>query len=233
MEFLHYLLENSSAPLWSALILGLMTAISPCPLATNMTAIGFISRDIEHKNLIFLNGIIYTLGRAFSYTALGFIIYFGASRFHVAQVFQGWGERFIGYILIIIGAFMLDLIKIKFPVFSSLKDKIGNNMDKSYWKTFLLGVVFALAFCPYSGALYFGLLIPLTITSASGLYLLVLFAFATGLPVIFTAWLLAYSVARIGNFYNKLNSFEKWFRRAVAILFILTGFYYLAVYYIK
>ncbi|MDP4275966.1 MAG: sulfite exporter TauE/SafE family protein, partial [Bacteroidota bacterium] len=101
------------------------------------------------------------------------------------------------------------------------------------WKAFLLGVVFALAFCPYSGALYFGLLIPLTITSASGLYLPVLFAFATGLPVIFTAWLLAYSVASIGNFYNKLKSFEKWFRLVVAVLFIFTGFYYLAVYYIK
>lgn len=233
MEFLHHLLENSSAPIWSALILGLMTALSPCPLATNITAIGFISKDIEHKNLIFLNGIMYTLGRAFSYTSLGLIIYFGASRFHVAQVFQGWGERFMGYILIVIGAFMLDLIKIKFPVFSRLKDKIGNNKGKGFGKAFLLGVAFALAFCPYSGALYFGLLIPLTITSTSGLYLPVLFALATGLPVIFTAWLLAYSIASIGNFYNKLKSFEKWFRRIVAILFIFAGVYYLTVYFIK
>src|ERR1035437_4991347 len=108
MEYLHHLLENSSSPIWPAFVLGLMTAISPCPLATNITAIGFISKDIHQKNRIFLSGLIYTLGRAFSYTSLGFILYFGASRFHVAQIFQIWGERLIGFILMGIGVLMLD-----------------------------------------------------------------------------------------------------------------------------
>jgi len=233
MEYLHHLLENSSAPFWSALILGLMTAISPCPLATNITAIGFISKDIKHKGRIFLSGILYTLGRAFSYTTIGLILYFGASRFHVAQVFQGWGERLIGFLLIIIGIFMLDFITIRFPGFSNLTDKIGNNSKGSLWGAFLLGVVFALAFCPYSGVLYFGMLIPMTIAHASGLYLPVVFAAATGLPVLIIAWILAYSVAGIGNFYHKVKTFETWFRRVVAILFILTGAYYLAIFYIK
>src|SRR4030042_5879826 len=99
MEYLHHLLESSSMPFWSAFILGLMTAISPCPLATNITAIGYISKDVENKRRIFLSGLLYTLGRAFSYTTLGIIFYFGASRFHVAQIFQGWGERLIGFLL--------------------------------------------------------------------------------------------------------------------------------------
>jgi cytochrome c-type biogenesis protein len=231
MEYLHHLLESTSAPFWSALILGLMTAISPCPLATNITAIGFISRDIEHKSRIFLSGILYTSGKAFSYTALGVILYLGVSRFQIAQIFQGWGERLIGYILILIGILMFDLIRIKFHGFSGLTDKIGKKGKGSIWGAFLLGTVFALAFCPYSGVLYFGMLMPLTVASTSGLYLPMVFAVATGLPVLIIAWLLAYSVAGIGSFYNKVKTVEIWFRRLVAVVFTGTGIYYLAIYY--
>ncbi|HEX2933816.1 MAG TPA: aromatic aminobenezylarsenical efflux permease ArsG family transporter [Bacteroidales bacterium] len=233
MEYLHQLLEGSSTPFWSALILGLMTAISPCPMATNITAIGFISKNIENKERIFLSGLLYTLGRAFSYTSLGLILYFGASRFQVAQIFQGWGERVIGFLLILIGVIMLDVIKIKFPAFSAITDKIGAKEKGSYWGAFLLGLVFALAFCPYSGVLYFGMLIPMSVSSASGLYLPLFFAIATGLPVIIIAWILAYSVASIGNFYQRIKVFETWFRRIVAGLFILVGIYYLIIYYLK
>ena len=233
MEYLHHLLESTSTPIWTAFILGLMTAISPCPLATNITAIGFISKDIHQKNRIFLNGLIYTLGRAFSYTILGFILYFGASRFHVAQIFQIWGERLIGFILIGIGILMLDIIRIKFPGFTRLSEKIRKNGKNSLWGAFLLGLVFALAFCPYSGVLYFGILIPMTISSVSGLYLPIVFSIATGLPVLIIAWILAYSLAGIGIFYNRIKSFETWFRRIVAILFIIVGLYYVFIFYFK
>ena len=233
MEYLHQLLESSSTPFWSALILGLMTAISPCPLATNITAIGFISKDIVNKRRIFISGLMYTLGRALSYTSLGLILYLGASRFHIAQIFQGWGERLIGILLIIIGVLMLDVVKINFPTFSRITAKIGNKSKGSYWGAFLLGIVFALAFCPYSGALYFGMLIPMTVANVSGLYLPLIFAIATGLPVIMIAWILAYSVASIGNFYQKVKLFETWFRRVVAGLFIIVGFYYLFIFYFK
>ncbi len=222
MEYLQHLLESSTAPFWTAIILGLMTAISPCPLATNITAIGFISKDIENKRKIFINGLLYTLGRAVSYTSLGIALYFGASKFHVARFFQIYGERILGPLLIIIGILMLDIIKIKFPAFSKLSDKFSSNAKKgSGWGVLMLGIIFALAFCPYSGVLYFGMLIPMSITSPSGLYLLFIFAIATGLPVIIISWLLAYSVSSIGGFYNKLKIFEKWFRIIIAVLFIL------------
>lgn len=122
---------------------------------------------------------------------------------------------------------MLDVLKIKFPSFTGLTEKIGNEGKGSYWSTLLLGVVFALAFCPYSGVLYFAMLIPLTVSSASGLYLPVVFALATGLPVIIFAWLLAYSVGSVGRLYNHIKIFELWFRRVVAVLFIGVGIYYL------
>ncbi len=231
MEILRSILENTQYSFVTALILGLMTAISPCPLATNISAIGFISRDIENRKRVFVNGLVYTLGRAISYTVLALLIYFGASKMNVSMLFQGWGEKLLGPLLIIIGLFMLDVIKIKFPGLSGLTDKIGEKGKGSYWSTLLLGMVFALAFCPYSGVIYFAMLIPITIASASGLYLPVIFAIATGLPVIIFAWLLAFAVGNVGKLYNHIKAFEIWFRRVIAVLFIGTGLYYIALFF--
>ncbi len=232
MQYLQTILENSQYAALTAFILGLMTAISPCPLATNISAIGFISRDLENRRRVFIKGLVYTLGRAISYTGLGVILFFGASKMHVTMLFQGWGEKLLGPLLIIIGLLMLDFIKIKFPGFSGLTERMGEHSKRSYWGTLLLGMVFAMAFCPYSGVLYFAMLIPMTITSISGLYLPLVFAIATGLPVIIFAWLLAYAVGNVGKLYNQIKTFELWFRRVVAVLFILVGIYYIAVFFI-
>ena len=226
-EFFTGLLENSSTPWISALALGLMTAISPCPLATNITAVGFISKDIENRNRVFINGLLYTLGRAITYIAIALIIYLGADQLKFSGFFQRYGEKFLGPLLIIIGLFMLDVIKIKFPGMSGLSTKMQNRTKWGYMDAVLLGMVFALAFCPYSGVLYFGMLIPMTVSSTSGLYLPVVFAIATGLPVIIFAWVLAYSVACIGGLSNKVKAFEIWFRRIIAVLFIVVGIYYI------
>ncbi|MDO9633652.1 MAG: aromatic aminobenezylarsenical efflux permease ArsG family transporter [Paludibacter sp.] len=233
MEFLQSILENTEYSIVAALMLGLMTAISPCPLATNISAIGFISRDIENSKRVFMSGLVYTLGRAITYTGLAVILYFGASQMEISMIFQGWGEKLLGPILIIIGLFMLDVIKIKFPGFSGLTEKIGDRSKGSYWSSLLLGIVFALAFCPYSGVLDFMMLIPMTISSASGLFLPVVFAIATGIPVIIFAWFLAYAVGNVGKLYSRIKTFELWFRRVVSVLFILVGLYYVINLWIK
>lgn len=225
-EFLGNIYSNSTLPVWSAFILGLMTAISPCPLATNITAIGFIGRNLENRNRVFYNGIIYTSGRASSYTVLAFILYTGANIFSISAMFQKYGEKFLGPLLIIMGIFMLGIIKIRLPGLNRLTGKYQHNKTHSYLDVFLLGAIFALAFCPYSGVLYFGLLVPMTIHSASGLYLPVVFAAATGIPVIILSWLLAYTVSGAGRFYNRIKTIERWFRRLVAVLFIGVGAYY-------
>ncbi|HBS86220.1 MAG: cytochrome C biogenesis protein [Bacteroidetes bacterium GWF2_38_335] len=230
MEYLQSLLENSDFPLLSALILGLMTAISPCPLATNITAIAFISKDMENKKKVFINGLIYTLGRTISYTALGVVLFFGASKFHVASFFQTHGEQLLGPILIVIGIFMLGVIKINFPGLGNLTSRFEKKGSSS-WGALILGILFALAFCPYSGVLYFGILIPMTISSSSGLLLPPVFAIATGIPVIIIAYLLAFTLSGVGGFYKKMKTFEKWFRLFVGIVFILVGLYYMYIFY--
>jgi cytochrome c-type biogenesis protein len=227
MEFLTNLLDNSTMPWLTALLLGLMTAISPCPLATNITAVGFISRDIENRNRVFINGLLYTLGRAITYTVIALVIYFGADQLKFGGFFQRYGEKIVGPLLIIIGLFMLDIVKIKFPGFNRLTSRMQEKKRWGYLDAILLGLVFALAFCPYSGVLYFGMLVPLTITSASGLYLPIVYAIATGIPVIIFAWIIAYTISSIGGVYKKLKSFELWFRRIIAVLFIGVGIYYI------
>jgi sulfite exporter TauE/SafE len=232
MEFLTNLLDNSTMPWLSAFLLGLMTAISPCPLATNITAVGFISKDIENRNRVFVNGLLYTLGRAISYTVVAMVIYFGADQFRFSGFLQLYGPKILGPLLIMIGLFMLDVIKINFPGLSSITSKMESKTHWGYWDVILLGMVFALAFCPYSGVLYFGMLIPMTVTSVSGLYLPFVFALATGIPVIIFAWILAFSVGSLGGIYNKMKHFEIWFRRVIAVLFILVGTYYVYITFV-
>jgi len=231
-KFLVELLSNSSMPVVSAFLLGLMTAISPCPLATNITAIGFISKDVENKTKVFVSGLVYMLGRALTYTLLAFIIYIGADQFKLSGFFQQYGEKILGPLLIIIGILMLDVIKLHLPGFGKMSKKFEEKKQHSYWDVLLLGILFALAFCPYSAVLYFGMLIPMTIASPSGLYLPVVFALGTGIPVIIFAWLLAYAISSVGKTYNALKTFEKWFRLIVAIVFIVVGIYYFVIVYL-
>ncbi len=235
MEYLQSLVDASSFPIFTAFILGLMMAISPCPLATNITATAFISREIQNKKFVFLSGLLYTLGRTITYTLIGVILYFGASEFDVAIFLQTYGEMFLGPLLLVFGVFMLDFIKIRIP---GIKGNLLNNLMErvkinNLWSALLLGILFALAFCPYSGVLYFGILIPMTLASADGLLLPPVFAIATGLPVILIAYLLAYSMSGISSFYNKMRVFEVWFRRVVAVVFIVVGFYYTYLFYIN
>ena len=231
MEYLQHLLENYNIPFVSALVLGLMTAISPCPLATNITATAFISKNIADKRKVFLSGLLYSLGRAFSYTTIGLILYLGASKFHIARFFSQNGEKYLGPLLIIIGLIMLNVIRLNFLGKSNFQEKLSERFkNRGLLGSFLIGLIFALAFCPYSGALFFGILIPMTITSVDGLYLPIVFAFGTGLPVILFTYLLAFAAEKVGVFYNKITIIEKLMRTIAGVVFILTGIYYILIF---
>ena len=234
MDYLQTLLDNSSLPILTAFLLGILTAISPCPLATNITAIGFISKDIKNHHRMFRNGLLYTLDRTLTYTILGFILIpilrEGASMFSVQKLVIQYGERLLAPALIIMGILMLNIVKLNLPKINIPAERFEQHL-KGGWGALLLGIVFALAFCPTSGLFYFGMLMPLS--AAEGGYLLpVVYAVATGLPVLLVAWILAYSVAGLGKFYNQMQLFEKWFRRIVALLFIGVGIYYAVIFYI-
>ena len=235
MDFLQNLLDNSNIPVITAFLLGLLTAISPCPLATNITAIGFISKDIGNRNKIFLGGLLYTLGRVVAYTVLGIILISilkeGSSMFSLQKGISKYGEILIAPVLIFVGVFMLFGDRLNLPKFgfsgTGKAEKLKGNLG-----SLLLGVLFALAFCPTSGLFYFGMLIPMSAAEPGGYLLPIVYAVATGLSVILVAWILAYSVAGIGKFYNRIQVFQKWFNRVVAVLFIAVGIYYAYINYL-
>ena len=230
MEWLTELAQNNEIPLLAAFALGLLTAIAPCPLASNISATAFIAKTINSRKKVLLSGLLYTLGRMFSYTCIGAIIYFGANTFQIAKLFQGNGEKFIGFVLVILGFIMLDIIKLNFIKGGDWIEKLSDKFKtKGLLGAFLLGALFALAFCPYSGALFFGMLIPMTIKS--GLAMPILFSIGTGLPVILFAFVIAFSMEKLGMYFKAITKIEKIMRILAGVTFILTGLYYINTYF--
>lgn len=229
MDGLQTLLDNSSTPVLTAFLLGLLTALSPCPLATNIAAIGFIGKEMEDRKRVFRNGLLYTLGRILAYTLLGFVLILilkeGLSMFGIQKTIGTWGERVLGPALLVIGLFMLFGDRMNLPQFG-FKGNAEGLARKGGWGALLIGILFALAFCPTSGVFYFGMLIPLSATTTAGYLLPPVFAIATALPVLVVAWILAFSVQQMGRFYGRMRTVQRWMNLFVGVLFIGIGIYY-------
>jgi len=227
-DFLNQIIDSYNIPVLTAFLLGIMTSISPCPLATNITAIAFISREIKESKKVIFNGLMYTLGRGITYSLIAILMYLGFSAFNFQAVFQKWGDKLLGPFLIVTGLFMLDVIKINLKSGSKFTEKIQNWLqNKGYLGSLLLGALFALAFCPYSGVMFFGMLISLVISTNNPSFVPLLFSIGTGLPVIIFSFIIAFSVKKIGTAFNSVKKVEIWIRKIAGILFILGGLYYL------
>lgn len=235
MDILQTWLEGSEVPVLTAFLLGLLTAVSPCPLATNITAIGFISKDIESKDRTFLLGILYTIGRMVAYSLLGALLIWmlrrGFDTFDLQSKVSQWGEMLLSPVLIVMGLVMLFGDRLPLSGFG-LNASEKNGRLRGAWGSLLLGILFAMAFCPTSGMFYFGMLIPMSASATGGYALPAVYALATGLPVVIVAWIIAYSIGNIAGFYKKMQVFQKWLNRMVAVLFIIVGIYYAYTFYL-
>jgi cytochrome c-type biogenesis protein len=218
---------NLNIPVLSALLLGLITAISPCPLATNIAAIGYVSRRVTERRYAIMTGVLYTLGRMFSYSVIGaIIIVAGLEIPGVASFLQDFGDRALGPILIVVGVIMLVADRISLGLGGGRLSALGAKV--AGWGMlggFLLGVLFALAFCPYSAALFFGVLIPLSLKSTGGVALPAVYAIGTGLPVLVFGVLISLSVARVSAWLNAVTRAERIIRVAASVIFIGVGIY--------
>ena len=235
MDILQTWLEGSEVPVLTAFLLGLLTAVSPCPLATNITAIGFISKDIESKDRTFLLGILYTIGRMVAYSLLGALLIWmlrrGFDTFDLQSKVSQWGEMLLSPVLIVMGLLMLFGDRLPLSGFGlNASEKSGRL--RGAWGSLLLGILFAMAFCPTSGMFYFGMLIPMSASATGGYALPAVYALATGLPVVIVAWIIAYSIGNIAGFYKKMQVFQKWLNRMVAVLFIIVGISYAYTFYL-
>jgi len=211
--------------------LGILTSISPCPLATNIAAISYIGKGVSKPRLVFLSGFIYVAGRMLTYTALGALIV--ASIFSVpeiARMLQKNMNIFLGPILILAGLVLLKVIRFSLSGLS-ISEKMQNRVaGYGVWGSGLLGIIFALSFCPISAALFFGSLIPLSIKHNSSFILPSLYGIGTGLPVIIFAFLFALGAKYVSSVFNKLTQMELWARRITGIIFLLVGIYYSMIY---
>lgn len=228
MDILNVLIDNNTIPALTSFLLGILMSISPCPLATNIAAVAYLSKNLKTARSTLTSGAYYALGRAASYTLLAVLIYCGFSSFQISKSVQGLGEKLLGPLLIFIGLAMLNIIKIKLPSDGGKLEKIKLWLaDKGGLGAFLLGALFALAFCPYSAVLFFGALIPLVLKSSGGLLLPPLFALGTGLPVIVFSFFIAFSAQKIGAAFQIMQKIEKAMRYVVALIFLAVGLYYL------
>jgi cytochrome c-type biogenesis protein len=222
---------SSGIPWIAAFFIGLMTALSPCPMATNITAIAFISRKIENSKHTLLVGTIYAVGRALTYILLtALIVYLGLNIRQVSLFLQQYGEMLLGPFLVIGGLVLLEIIKLpsigKGNKTQGLAERLAG---KGFAGAFLLGVIFALAFCPFSAVLYFGMLVPIALSTSDAALIPLLFGLATGLPVIIASLLLAKGVSWFGKAMNKAQIAEKILRKLAGVLFIAVGAYFIAL----
>jgi len=226
MSFME-LMSSSNIPILAAFFVGLMNAISPCPMAANITAIAYISNKIDDNKHTLTVGLLYTFGRMFTYVILAsLIVWFGLNTQITSLTLQKHGDKIMGPFLIILGLIMLDVIKFSFlkksKAFNKFKEKLAS---KGYWGSFMLGAVLAVAFCPFSAVLFFGMLIPIAINAGDGIIIPSVFAIATGLPVILFSFILAYSINKLGKAMNYVKKIEQIVRKSTAIIIIAVGLY--------
>ena len=215
----------------SALWLGIFTSISPCPLATNIAAVSFLSKRVNYPKKVFACTIAYTLGRMIAYTILGAVIILSlVSVPGIANFFQEYMNKILGPLMIIVGLFLLDLVQFNGsgPVVSHEKQRFF--ADSGTGGSFVLGMIFALSFCPVSAALFFGAVIPLALNSRTGIVLPLLYGLGTGLPVMVLAFGIALGVTKVSFWFEKMNRLEKHTKKITGVIFVGVGLYYVWAY---
>ncbi len=212
----------------SAIWLGMLTSISPCPLATNVAAVSFLSKKINHPKAVLWSGSAYTFGRMIAYAILGMIIITSiASVPSVANFLQKYMNRILGPLLLVVGLFLLNVIRLNISGFTLSKEKQESLAKSGAKGAFLLGAIFALSFCPISAALFFGSLIPLALNSKAGIVLPFFYGIGTGLPVMVFAMGIALGILSASHWFHKMATVEKYTRRITGIIFVLVGLYFI------
>jgi cytochrome c-type biogenesis protein len=224
-------MQELTIGLVGALWLGILTSISPCPLATNIAAISFIGRKVDSPGHVLLTGILYTAGRAVAYVVLGTLLIAGLLSMPVVSYWlQKYMNKLLGPVLIIAAMMLLGMLQ-----FPSKGSGIGQWCQRNAEKfglagAFLLGAVFAVSFCPVSAALFFGSLIPLSLKHSSTILLPLIYGIGTSLPVFCFSMLIATGANSLAGVFQKVTQFEKWARRITGAVFLVIGIYFTLVY---
>ena len=220
-------MEGITFPLLTALWLGILTSLSPCPLASNIAAVSFIIKRVDKTAYVLSSGMFYTLGRVIGYTVLG--VFITSSLLSIPQTsyfLQTYMNKILGPVLILTGLFLLEVIQVP-SLGLSLSERVTARLkNPGMMGSLLLGILFALSFCPISAAFFFGSLIPLSLKHNSGIILPSVYGIGTGLPVLIVAIFVAAGIKNIGTLFKRITLFEYWMRKATGVIFVLIGIYY-------
>ena len=221
-------LGTSGVPVFAAVALGLLMALSPCTVATSVAAVIYIAGDITDRWHVFLTGGLYTLGRMAAYIGIASVlVWVGLATRDVALFFQQYGERLIAPVLIPAGLWMLGLIPLSRVTCPDLAARVQAGLQKRGMNAFLLGLIFALSFCPISIVLYFGLLIPLAYRAGDPVFLPAVFAIASTLPVLAVSVILVTSARSLGRTLTMLQDIHGRMQQIAGIVFLAVGIYYI------
>ena len=224
-------MDSLAVAVGTAVWLGILTSISPCPLATNIVAITYIGRRVDRPGRVLLSGLLYTAGRMATYVLLGMLVVASVLSIpELAMFLQRNMNKLMGPILLAVGLFLLGLFKVRLNS-PGVSDRFRERVDRwGIWGAGLLGLLFALSFCPVSAALFFGSLIPIAIEHESNILMPTLYGIGTALPVVVFALLIALGTRFVGQLFDTLTTVEKWARRITGIVFVGVGLYYVVVY---
>lgn len=224
-------MESYLSAMATAVWLGVLTSISPCPLASNIAALSYLSRTVKSRRSILVSGASYTLGRMAAYIGVSAVLVAGVlSIFSLSRFLQVWTNRIIGPLLIFLGLVLLGWVRFPVPSAGS-SDRLERLAGKGSAGAGALGFVFALSFCPVSAALFFGSLIPLSAGQGSRIFLPALFGLGTAAPVALFAAMIAFGARSIGRTYERISLFALWAKRFTAVVFFLAGIYYVVTYW--
>jgi sulfite exporter TauE/SafE len=224
-------MEETIVAVASAFWLGILTSISPCPLTTNVAAMSFVGRRVGNPRTVLVSGLLYTGGRMLTYALLGTVLVASLlSAPSLSYSLQKYMNFALGPLLILVGMVLLELITFNVAgrgVSQAMQTRVE---DLNIWGAGVLGILFALSFCPTSAALFFGSVLPLALKWKSGLVLPAVYGVATGLPVLLFAGLLAAGTHKVAQAFKRIAAFERWARTITGILFIVVGIYYCLIY---
>lgn len=214
--------------------LGILTAISPCLMAANVTAITFIARRVDRPKYVLLSGLFYTAGQALAYVLLSMVLVTSLLSVPlVSQWLQKYMLQLLGPILILTAMFLFELLDLQFGA-GKLKQHAQKRAETGgLWVAAMLGIVFAMTFCPTTAALFFGSLIPLAVTHESSVLLPLCYAAGVALPVLGFALLIALAANKVGHVFRSVGRGERWARYATGAVFLAVGFYFTLAYTIK
>lgn len=215
----------------AALWIGLMTSVSPCPLATNVVAVSFVARRFGDPRRVLAGGLLYTAGRSLAYAALGFLLVAGLlSAPALSLALQKHMNRVLGPILVVTGMVLLGLVPLPFATRTGASPPQALGERSGVWGCGLLGILFAMSFCPVSAALFFGSLVPLAVTHGSAVVLPAVYGAGTGLPVLAFAVATALGARSLAGAFHRVAAIERWARGATGAAFVLVGVYYCLVH---